>query len=358
MKRNIYIAFTPYHIFLASMIALEYKQDDNRLVLIADFAVERIAAAVRESGLFSKSIVLPGLYKLVKHRNARRKKNAAILQKQILEEISVDRIFMGTDTRIETQAAAYAVKKVNPRAGIVVLEDGGDFYSSVDEGYRPKSAWRQWISKIRFGPWYEDVKIAGLYSASKEIWMMYPLLARSELQCKLRRAIDGAYCFSAAYRTFLDIYWRSFTEVDEKALAVDGVLMVTYSGYTKKFPAYISFVQDFCQAAVQAGMKIAVKYHPREESQDYCRLNEITGVVTLPGEIPAEVLYASIGKRLKWVVGDISSALMTAKWLLGESVNAYSVAPALKMDDPALFRVFEAVGVCLVENYKALQLKS
>lgn len=353
MKRNVYIAFTPYHIFLASMIALEYEQDDNQLIIVADFAAEKIAAAVQGSSLFSKCCVLPGLYKLEKHRNARRKENAAAMRRWLALGAAADRIFLGTDTRLESQAAAFHAKKRNGQSRIVVLEDGGDFYSSVDEGYRPKSAWRQWVNKLHFGRWYEDVKIAGLYTASEEIRMIYPSLARHELQDKLRTPIHARYCFTEAYRKFLEIYWRSFAEVKQKIAAVDGILMITYSGYTRNFPDYIPFIQEFCRTSMCAGKKIAVKYHPREEKPDYCRLGG--GVLFLPEEIPAEVLYASSGRDLKWVVGDVSSALMTAKWLLGRQVCVYSIAPVLKMNDAALVHVFHEIGVRLIEDFAELK---
>ena len=235
MEEKIYITFTPYHVFLASMLALKNKNAKNILIIIGDFDATCIFQSLKSEDIFNDCIMLPGLYRTDKNRNTLRKRNAKWIIQFLSKYQKISQIYLGTDTRNEAQAAAYKVKKLNQSAVIAVLEDGGDFYNSCDAGYVPKSYWHQMYSKLSFGRWYEDVKIAGLYTATEEIHMIYPQLARVELRTKKRFAIEGNFGFKSPYQKFLSRYWQGFGEEKQKIARADGLIIIAHSGFTNQF---------------------------------------------------------------------------------------------------------------------------
>lgn len=351
--KNIYITFTPYHIFLASMIAMEKPQEKNILWAVADFNAEQMMEALKNSQVFSECVTLPGLYKQSSHRNRLRKNNSKKIGQLLGTEAPVQALFLGTDTRIEAQTAAFKIKKMSPAAQVIVMEDGGDFYNS-EEPPLPKSLWKQLHSKWIFGREYEDVTTAGLYSKTDALKMIFPELARPEILHKERTAISAAPCFSPRYHEFVGQYWSLFPEEKKAVLQTDGILMVAYSGYGKKHAAYPRVIREICLQAARENRKLIVKYHPREESFDYCALSSLPNVTLTAEQIPAELIYALKPDQLKCIIGDISSALMTAKWLLEEQIAVYSTAAILGVED-RLLDVFQQLGIRVIQDFSEVE---
>ncbi len=350
MRKNIFIAFTPYHIFLASMIALTRFENSNILIVIKDFSADKIIRALNSSKIFAEVITLPGLYKQEFQRNTLRKNNAKSIGALINKYNSIDTLFLGTDTRIETQSAAYKVKKIFKNAVVAVLEDGGDFYKSNAMEVPSKGFWRTLHSKLVFGDWYEYVKIGGLYSITEEVYAIFPQLVRDEIRIKKILPIECEVCIQNEYQKFIENYWNIFWGEKEKLQKVDGILMIAYSEYTNHYPRYKELIREICKKAAQKGMRIGIKYHPREEIKDYCNLGAMKNIYFLEEEISAENIYALQTIKLKFIIGDVSSALMTAKWILKDNINVYSVAPILNMADSKFLMVLEQIKIKLVKD--------
>lgn len=343
---QIYLAFTPYHVFLASMIALSRPECSHVLLVISDFYALDIVSQLNNSPIFSECIALPGLYRQEKHLTAIRKNNIKLIDGILKRFAHIDTLFLGTDTRIEAQATAYKAKQKYPDMTIAVIEDGGDFYSSPADSSK-KSFWRILHKKIIFGKWYEDVKIAGLFSYTDDLHVIFPQLIRPEIRHKKIVPIQGQACFSQAYQDFAYDYWRMFEDDYNKIHDADGLLLIAYSGFGKKYSEYPVLIQNICKEAAKKNMQLAVKYHPREKRNDYCNLASMPHITQLSAQTPAEMIYASHPGNLKFVVGDVSSSLLTAKWLLHDEVRVYSVAKMLGIHD-RLFKVFSQINIQLI----------
>jgi len=65
--KNIFLAFTPYHILLSCSIALDYSQiDENFLFIISDFSESDALSRTLKNWQdppFKKIIFLPGVYR-------------------------------------------------------------------------------------------------------------------------------------------------------------------------------------------------------------------------------------------------------------------------------------------------------
>lgn len=345
---NLFIVYTPYHVFLACMLALANKNQNNHLVIIADFDADDLTAALSENAIFAGILRLPGLFRQKQSFSAIKKQNIAQLDQFIQQFDQISTLFLANDKRLESQAVAYKLRRKIPDISIAILEDGGHFYNSNIHQV-PKNAVQIFFNRLKLGPWYENVVILGQASFSREIYAIFPEWIRPELIHKPIKKIESAGCFDPEFQSFLAGYWRNFPEEFQKIAEISGIITVAYSGFSKHYREYAALIKDICVSACQKGSTIAVKYHPREERLDYCDIASLPNVVILPEQIPTELIYALAPANLHYIIGDISSALMTAKWILGEQIAVYSVAKALGYND-RLLDVFRQIDIQLVDR--------
>lgn len=345
---NLFLAYTPYHVFLSNMIALKRPECTNILVVISDFHALDLVGAINESNLFTRCIQLPGLYMQKSHFTAVKKKNIQTIHDILLNCEEIDNLFMGNDKRPESQATAYELQYKYPNITISTMEDGGNFYNSSMHAAH-KNFLQIWLTKKKMGKWYEHIRILGQSSFSQSIYAIYPELIRPEISYKKIQAIESNTCFEENFQKFLCAYWKRYPNQFQKIVSINGIIVIAYSGFSEKYKGYASLIRKICIAASKENFKIAVKYHPREERHDYCNVSTLPNIMVIPEEIPTELIYASAPKDLKIVVGDISSALMTAKWILGERIAVYSVAKALNYKD-RLLDVFQKIGIQLIDE--------
>jgi len=64
----------------------------------------------------------------------------------------------------------------------------------------------------------------------------------------------------------------------------------------------------------------------------------------LPADIPAELVYLASGERLRRVIGDAGTTLLTARWLVPQA-QVLSVLDLSGRDDPWYARTLDRLGV-------------
>ena len=355
IKENVFIAFTSYHVFLASMIALKREKQNNILIIINDFDSSRIVEAFKISDIFSEIAILPGMYKQEGSRNSLRKKNANILCAKI-KKCDVGTLFLGTDRRLESQAAAYYAKKSDTNTVVAVLDDGSDFYKSHLEGSDNKNFFKRMHSKFVIGKWYEYIRIAGLYEKTDEIHVLLPEFVNEKIKIKNVIEIDCKFFLDLKFKSFIDHYWNILSAEREKIKNIECIIIIIHSEYASKYEGYKEVINSICNMFREKGKKIGVKYHPREENEDYCELKKLDNIFLLDSEIPAEFIFSYSDNNLKFVIGDVSSALMSAKCMLQEKIKVYSNAPILKMGDEKLLQTFSIIGINLIENISEIEI--
>jgi hypothetical protein len=94
--------------------------------------------------------------------------------------------------------------------------------------------------------------------------------------------------------------------------------------------------------------RVGIKPHPREVDHYY---QDYQGEI-LPGQIPAEFLYASDQLSISSVIGGATTAMYTAKWIR-ENLESVCYSSIIK-DDDNIDRRFESVGVLYPEDLNSL----
>ncbi len=262
------------------------------------------------------------------------------------------RAFSGTE--IGTQAYLYEVRRRSPLTKRVVIEDGGIFYNDqfitggdASDGY-PK--WKMIAGRLLYGPAWAAVKKNGLREVIDEIHLIAPELVRKQL-ASLNMAKLSPDCLWRLSDTDLPSIYFSLFDCDERELAsIDVAIILSRSdGLIGDPGGYLDAVDALLNVATRLGFKVAVKYHPKEQLKDYMGLRDKVGIVEVPRELPMELLFLVNTSTLKYVLGDTSSALIGAPWILPDSVAVSFVNMVNKLPE-LIYPDFERFGVRLIDT--------
>jgi len=350
--RNIFVAFTPYHILLSCGIALDQGSSaENTLVAISEGAdTELLVRVLREwsQQVFVNIHRLPGALHepSVFHRRAISRKNArAVLS--LLHDFIPDHAYVFNDGRAETQAILHHCKQYNTLMKAIYVEDGAAAYSSHTR--KPRSPLMQFLGKLYYGPWWERATYLGGTHWIDEVCVAFPELVRPELRSKKVTRLSQKILLNEKIAGIAKDMCKAVSIQDIEFRDLDAILMIAHSEFAKQVDGYRAAIEDILASIDRQGLRVAAKYHPREPAGDYLSLSDKGNVLILPQSIPAEVIYVLAPENLKLVIGDISTSLYTAKWLLKETA-VISIAPLLKYNDALLLNTFRKLGVILASQ--------
>jgi hypothetical protein len=128
---------------------------------------------------------------------------------------------------------------------------------------------------------------------------------------------------------------------------------VSHSSVSGRIAGYQAAMRGIVEQLAAGGAAVGVKYHPRQAEPDYLQLTTIERTTLLPQGLPLEFLYirrappvAGAGRPLRVIVGDISTTLLTARWLAPEA-RCISLARPLGLLDASIEQLFSRLGVHL-----------
>ena len=199
-----------------------------------------------------------------------------------------------------------------------MIEDGGIFYNSqYIPGAVKGSRLRLMIGEAVFGSAWRAVKTNGIGALVEEIHLSKPELVRKEWNAIKTVELSPDPVLQIADtdlpRTYLDVAGCRIEDLKEVQLFV---VLAKSTGLGGDLGRYVDVVNEMLRIAGQENLKIAVKYHPKEENDDYMMLGDKSGISVLPKQLPGELLFIVNREKLKFVLGDSSSALLSLPWLL------------------------------------------
>lgn len=350
--RALFVAGTTYHVFLACGLAANQPAGTRRhLIVHADFEdcdVLTTAIARMASPLFEDVTILPRseglpdpLWRLRVIQNNLRTSWAAHRQQY-------DWIYIFNEYRPVHQAAVYWGKRRHRGAVAYATEDGASDYKSQPLFERLSLADRTFRA-LFYGWWYRNVRWRGTSP-----WVDRHLLTHADLVTdpphdRPVEQLPLSPFQGAAMRMLATAYLaeRGLSKVDVAGL--DGVVFLTRSERVADPPAYGAVLRDLIDRAAAERVSLAVKYHPGEKRRDPFGFADDGSVVTLPGGLASEFLFVHPACRLRYVVGDLSTTLLTCRWLRPETA-AISVAPIVGRDDPQLLETFGKLGIPIAQR--------
>ena len=272
-------------------------------------------------------------------------------------EYSEVRVFSGTD--IATQAYLYEIKRRSPATRRVMVEDGGIYYNDQfiggDVAGESYPGWKMIAGRLLYGPAWAAVKKNGLGEVVDEIHLTAPELARKQLASLNLVKLPPDHLRRLSDTDLPGVYLSLFDcDAEELASVEFAVILSRSDGLLGDPKGYVETVAALLSAARRRGLKVALKYHPKEQARDYMGLRDETGVVEIPRELPMELLFLVGADSLKFVLGDTSSALIAAPWILPHC-RAVSFVNMVNKLPELIYPNFEGFGVELIDSERDLE---
>jgi hypothetical protein len=333
---NLIVASTCYHVILACLIARDTRFPGPSLLAV-NARREQMAAlcgplARAADSPFAATMQLPDA---AGPRPARERVNARWLA-GLDDFIRSKRVFVFNDLKPDVQLLC---RRASGRgAQTFCAEDGGAVYSSLSWA----SPWPLHLRRIvRFGQWIENLTASGSSRYVQVCLALHPDLVRPELQRKPVWALQQSALPDLLASSWIGEFLSHY-QMPRAALACDELYALARGRTEEVRKRLRGRLSEEIRASRHAGRDCVVKYHP-QEPEDFLGAAAL-GARLLPTDIPAELVYLASGERLRRVIGDAGTTLLTARWLAPQA-EVFSALNLSGRDDPWYARTLDRLGV-------------
>jgi len=310
------------HYFIGLGLALQDKASNYHLVFINqkynDNRNPIYQASLRLSAPFSSVSCLPLNVSGLVDKLRNRKRIFSILERMI-DELKPIEIATGNDRRIEYQYAMhYARNKLGVKVVGGYLDNGIGSYINFQKLEFGKFLARKWLDvplkKIVYGRWYTRMQRYGGSDWTDVCYLTHPQYAPSRLLRKECRKVN------------LEVYKNDSAHVINQLLLLLGLggqtldnnqsilLVLPKAPVMKIIYGSIESAERIVKKMCEQYKNVYVKYHPADLG-DVLQFNG--QAVILPSQLPVELLF--LGMSFCKVVGDGSTAILSAKWMLPDA---------------------------------------
>jgi hypothetical protein len=331
------------HYFLGISIALQDKKHNYHVLFIDqkyDDKRNLFLQAAKKCVTPFKSVSSLPTQKALGSKRQTRLASFTIL-KVTLENLRPVEIFTGNDRRLEFQyAIQYAKKNLSKNTIGSYIDDGTGSYIDVKTIHPVKYAVDRYldtlVKKLAYGNWYKHPKRLGQgpwversYLTTPELMVDHKSLTYIHIPAENYKTTEGTSAIKALVQ-----------ELGFKLPALKPgttLLVLPHTSLIKDMYGSIGNFKNQLSQLLKNENNILVKYHPRDLDDPY----SLKSIATLlPTTVPAEVYLASL--EINRVIGDISTALMAAKWLNPSCQVEYMKTNSIYTT--VLSKIFDKIG--------------
>jgi hypothetical protein len=345
---NYFFISSPLHFFIATNIAISHKADTNIALFISknEENAKQYSKATRHfNNVFQQT------YDLTINDDQQKFKQRKLRFNQI-EKILVstppDRIFTGSDRRMEFQFAMHKSRLVNVNVEGIYIDDGTVSYlghKSINSIFH--SHIDPVLKKLVYGNWWQNALTTGSSRWITKAYLAVPKDAHPLLKNKELIALDQEVFSSDEFlqvNEFLIAKYDALKLIDFPK--IKAVLCLPNESFYLNNPLFLQRIKKTILTHFQAE-DIAIKAHPK--SKDMALLAQsFPKSISLPNTLGMELLLPRLSDNTS-IIGDVSTALLTAKWLKPKiTVQAFEVNSDISKN---LKGLFDSLGI----NFLALE---
>lgn len=337
---NLYIANTGYHILLSMAIAASHPTDENFMII-----PRSIPALLELPKLFPENNMKTLAFERMDGKTNigeffLKKHYMKVLEKMVRELPPVDRIHYIQEWHVYTTYVLFLVSQINPSVEFHFVEDG--VFTYVQKSKKKKNFAERFLDRLVYGPWHSSVGIPGTLREHSSLCALFPDLLPDIFNNKRRIKIDMASLLE---------------QIDEGVLAemtntqgsddIDTLIALDSNHKYTNGKEYRETVVSCITENAAENNRAAIKRHPDDRG----------GVsYTPPGyqtkellySVPIELFYLRYRKSLKKIVGGLSTALLTARYMLPLAEIQSIVSKkdlAREENSEAVLKFFSSLGV-------------
>ena len=339
MAKHLFMASTPFNVLTAAMVAFELPQGDVAELGLIDQT--STTATFREALLSWQNSPFANI-RLLSEKASGKGKRRQRLQgfrriRQCLQELQPEWIYTGNDRRIEFQ---FAMAHSNARG--VYLDDGTYSYLGRKTHWLKDRVLDNMAKKVAYGRWWKQPPAIGASAWIDHSILAFPNSALPILKNKTCKPLPN----NLQRPEFAQLAQICLGEQPMTLGTLDGLLLLPHSSVMSDQQQALGQWLDSC------GADIAYKHHPRTghelQSADMAvRHWQLPARAwAVPAAIPMEMLLPLLPQHCK-ISGDVSTALLTAKWLRPE----LDVSAAVRADTDASWQqLLTTLGIRLTTS--------
>jgi hypothetical protein len=345
VSTNYFFVSSPLHLLFSSNLALRHDTDHNTVVMMPREKRQFSPLAdivAQDTSIFDQVISFETGN--LRGKFAERRRRMAVIKKALLET-PADRIFTGTDRRVEFQYAMHIASGLNPDVTGIYVDDGMASYLGHRSMHNIAHRYIDPLfKKLTYGWWWSNPLTIGCSAWISEAHVAYPDLVHELLKSKKVLPIDRDVFKDPRFMELCRRLLQSRNVDDHSLRDIDAIIVLTHESF---YPDADTHLQSLVDAVLQydPSFRIAVKAHPRsEKTGSYPAM--FPDILFLDSKVSME-LYLPLVKEQCVIVGDISSVLFTANWFNEGTrivaVNLADAVPAYLEDN--LVRLFRELGI-------------
>jgi len=339
LAKHLFMASTPFNVLTAAMVAFELPQGDVAELGLIDQT--STTATFREALLSWQNSPFANI-RLLSEKASGKGKRRQRLQgfrriRQCLQELQPDWIYTGNDRRIEFQ---FSMAHSNARG--VYLDDGTYSYLGRKTHWLKDRVLDNMAKKVAYGRWWKQPPAIGASAWIDHSILAFPNSALPILKNKTCKPLPN----NLQRPEFAQLAQICLGEQPMTLGTLDGLLLLPHSSVMSDQQQALGQWLDSC------GADIAYKHHPRTghelQSADMAvRHWQLPARAwAVPAAIPMEMLLPLLPQHCK-ISGDVSTALLTAKWLRPE----LDVSAAVRADTDASWQqLLTTLGIRLTTS--------
>jgi len=303
---------SPLHLLVSANLSLLNPENESVAVIIAangKTGTMFANAARKNPSVFSR--VMP-LSADIQGRRHKRSRLFRLLEEEFAQPGDT-RLFAGNDRRIEFQYAMHVASQSDGSVTGAYMDEGAVTYMGHKSMHRVAHRFIDpLLRKLFYGPWYRQAVTTGASGWAQTVYAAFPDAVHPLLKQKHIVPIDPSPFRSEPFKALADTMLEGKDGYDALLGNMQFVMTLPHEG------SYIDRPGIYEQVATQIFKHIppeavAIKAHPRITNRPL--LDQMfPGTVVLDNTVGMELLLTMLNDDCI-VAGDISSTLLTTKWL-------------------------------------------
>ncbi|HHS99282.1 MAG TPA: hypothetical protein ENK73_00340 [Thiomicrospira sp.] len=284
---------------------------------------------------------------------AERKANFKTLE-GFVRDFPASAIAVGSDRRVEFQYLMHLRTLNSKNVEGWYLDDGLYSYAG-----RPSKWFKDWVNsalkKLSYGFWWQEPKTVGTSDWIKQAWLFSPERAVALIQNKPCHRILTEWFLTPRISEFVNLVLMEFgvsSQAGSQLSFIDVFILIPHPNNILKMDGYLERLERFLEKASQLGKKVAVKYHPRSNSFDDFKLEKRYGVIILPNNLAFEFILPILDSNTI-ILGDVSTVLMTAKWLRPD-ITSLAVLNEEDIFARRFKEIIDTLGISIIPSFDAV----
>ena len=302
MAHHLFLCSTPFNVVIASMIALDVQKSDTCELWLIDQPLEP-SPFMRQVLSWKVSPFMD--IKLASHQaktlSAKRGRKKELKRlARVAEEKGVTDLYTGNDRRVEFQ---WLMAHLSNKTTGHYIDDGSYSYIGRKTHWLSDKIIDNLLKKLSYGIWWKQPKTIGASAWITIAHLAFPDLAVPALRKKDCRKIPE-YINDPVFESLCDSFRDSLAGLNK----LDALIILPHESVRS------SETEQLLLAEGKEHSTCGIKCHPRSSTSVPEQASEMRVV---DANLPFELLLTQLESGC-CIIGDVSSALLTARWLRPE----------------------------------------